>query len=41
MGMRVPGSNTDMGMGAFNKQIQEVEKQVEKLTGLLKQLKVC
>uniref|UniRef100_A0A2N9EGR3 t-SNARE coiled-coil homology domain-containing protein n=1 Tax=Fagus sylvatica TaxID=28930 RepID=A0A2N9EGR3_FAGSY len=39
MGMRVPGSNTDMGMGAFNKQIQEVEKQVEKLTGLLKQLK--
>ncbi|XP_065622562.1 syntaxin-132 isoform X2 [Quercus suber] len=39
MGMRVPGSNPDLGMGAFNKQIQETEKQVEKLSGLLKQLK--
>ncbi|XP_030928395.1 syntaxin-132-like isoform X2 [Quercus lobata] len=39
MGMRVPGSNPDLGMGAFNKQIQETEKQVEKLSGFLKQLK--
>ncbi|KAK4577304.1 hypothetical protein RGQ29_027715 [Quercus rubra] len=39
MGMRVPGSNPDLGMGAFNKQIQDTEKQVEKLSGLLKQLK--
>ncbi|GMJ04552.1 syntaxin of plants 131 [Hibiscus trionum] len=30
---------SDMGMEAFNKQIQEVEKQVEKLSGLLKKLK--
>ncbi|XP_059449153.1 syntaxin-132-like isoform X1 [Corylus avellana] len=39
MGTRVPGSNPDMGMAAFNKQIQEVEKQVEKVSVLLKQLK--
>ncbi|KAM3745055.1 hypothetical protein ACB098_06G097200 [Castanea mollissima] len=39
MGMRVPGSNPDLVMGAFNKQIQETEKQVEKLSGFLKQLK--
>ncbi|KAL4363363.1 hypothetical protein GQ457_04G010370 [Hibiscus cannabinus] len=41
MGTQVPGngSNSDMGMEAFNKQIQEVEKQVEKLSGLLRKLK--
>ncbi|KAA3483528.1 syntaxin-132-like protein isoform X1 [Gossypium australe] len=41
MGRQVPGpgSNSDMGMEAFNKQIQEVEKQVEKLSGLLRKLK--
>ncbi|GMI75272.1 syntaxin of plants 131 [Hibiscus trionum] len=42
MGRQVPGTgsnNSDMGMEAFNKQIQEVEKQVEKLSGLLRKLK--
>ncbi|KAG8498768.1 hypothetical protein CXB51_005208 [Gossypium anomalum] len=41
MGKQVPGpgSNSDMGMEAFNKQIQEVEKQVEKLSALLRKLK--
>ncbi|KAL5861355.1 hypothetical protein ACOSQ3_002663 [Xanthoceras sorbifolium] len=39
MGTRVPRSNSDMGMEAFNKQIQEIEKQVEKLSVLLKKLK--
>ncbi|XP_022943580.1 syntaxin-132-like isoform X1 [Cucurbita moschata] len=32
-------SNSDMGMEAFNKQIQEVEVQVDKLSGLLIKLK--
>ncbi|CAK7334131.1 unnamed protein product [Dovyalis caffra] len=40
MGIRVPRSNSDMGMEAFNKQIQEVEKQLDKINGLLKNLKV-
>uniref|UniRef100_A0A5B7AXF5 t-SNARE coiled-coil homology domain-containing protein n=1 Tax=Davidia involucrata TaxID=16924 RepID=A0A5B7AXF5_DAVIN len=39
MGTRVPRSNSDLGMDAFNKQIQEVEKQVDKVSGLLKKLK--
>ncbi|KAI9176255.1 hypothetical protein LWI28_002120 [Acer negundo] len=39
MGTRVPRSNSDMGMDAFHKQIQEIEKQVEKLSVLLKKLK--
>lgn len=39
MGTRGPGSNSDMGMGVFNKQVEEVEKQVEKVSRLLKQLK--
>uniref|UniRef100_A0A5B7AVN8 t-SNARE coiled-coil homology domain-containing protein n=1 Tax=Davidia involucrata TaxID=16924 RepID=A0A5B7AVN8_DAVIN len=38
MGTRIPRSNSDLGMEAFNKQIQEVEKQVDKLSGLLKKL---
>ncbi|KAH0984122.1 hypothetical protein GBA52_011299 [Prunus armeniaca] len=38
MGRPVP-SSFDTGMDAFNKQIQEVEKQVDKLSGLLKKLK--
>ncbi|GMI87518.1 hypothetical protein HRI_002421100 [Hibiscus trionum] len=39
MGRQAPGISSDMGMEAFNKQIQEVEKQVEKLSGLLGKLK--
>ncbi|CAL5403484.1 unnamed protein product [Camellia sinensis] len=39
MGARVPRSNSDLGMEAFNKQIQDVEKQVDKLSGLLTKLK--
>ncbi|KAJ7981308.1 Syntaxin-132 like protein [Quillaja saponaria] len=39
MGMQVSRSNSDMGMDAFNKQIQDVEKQVDKLSGLLVKLK--
>ncbi|CAK9315579.1 unnamed protein product [Citrullus colocynthis] len=38
-GTRVPQSNSDMGMEAFNKQIQDVEVQVENLSGLLIKLK--
>ncbi|KAF2284976.1 hypothetical protein GH714_033964 [Hevea brasiliensis] len=40
MGMQLPRSNSDMGMDAFNKQIQDVEKQVDKVSGLLKNLKL-
>ncbi|CAI0550596.1 unnamed protein product [Linum tenue] len=32
-------SSSDMGMASFNKQIQEVEKNVDKVAGLLKNLK--
>ncbi|OWM78567.1 hypothetical protein CDL15_Pgr002734 [Punica granatum] len=42
MGARAPARNSDMGnmgMEAFTKQIQEVEKQVYKLASLLKKLK--
>ncbi|GLT67243.1 hypothetical protein SLA2020_395640 [Shorea laevis] len=39
MGLQVPTSSSDMGMEAFNKQIQDVEKQVDKLSGLLRKLK--
>ncbi|GLU08571.1 hypothetical protein SLE2022_254770 [Rubroshorea leprosula] len=39
MGLQVSTSNSDMGMEAFNKQTQEVEKQVDKLSGLLRKLK--
>ncbi|KAK3031878.1 hypothetical protein RJ639_035648, partial [Escallonia herrerae] len=41
MGTRVPvpRSNSDLGMEALNKQIQEVDKQVDKLSELLKKLK--
>ncbi|KAK4420533.1 syntaxin [Sesamum alatum] len=39
MGSRVPRSNSDLGMESFHKQIQEVEKQVEKLSALLVKLK--
>lgn len=39
MGPRYTRSNSDMGMESFNKQIQEVEKQVDKLSVLLKKLK--
>ncbi|KDP25844.1 hypothetical protein JCGZ_22874 [Jatropha curcas] len=39
MGMRLPRSNSDMGMEAFNKEIREVEKQVDKVSALLKNLK--
>jgi syntaxin 1B/2/3 len=39
MGRQVPQTNSDMGMDAFNKQIQEIERQVDKLSGLLKKLK--
>nr|KAJ0190534.1 hypothetical protein LSAT_V11C800441160 [Lactuca sativa] len=39
MSTRLPRSNSDMGMETFNKQIQEIEKQVDKLSGLLKKLK--
>lgn len=39
MGERLPRSNSDMGLEAFNKQIQEVEKQVHKLSSILKKLK--
>ncbi|GFQ08435.1 hypothetical protein PHJA_002987500, partial [Phtheirospermum japonicum] len=37
MGSRVP--NSDLGLESFNKQIQDVEKQVDKLVGLLVKLK--
>ncbi|RVW66441.1 putative syntaxin-131 [Vitis vinifera] len=39
MGTRVLRTNSDLGLEAFNKQILEVEKQVDKLTFLLKKLK--
>lgn len=39
MGNRLPESNSDMGMEAFNKQIQEVDKLVDKVAGLLQKLK--
>ncbi|XP_027187073.1 syntaxin-132-like isoform X2 [Cicer arietinum] len=37
MGMQ--RSNSDMGMETFNKQIQDADKQIEKLSGLLQKLK--
>ncbi|XP_009790445.1 syntaxin-132 isoform X2 [Nicotiana tabacum] len=39
MGNRFTRSQSDSGMDTFNKQIQEIEKQVDKLSGLLKSLK--
>ncbi|XP_076917423.1 syntaxin-132-like isoform X1 [Bidens hawaiensis] len=39
MTSRLPRSNYDMGMESFNKQIQDIEKQVDKLSSLLKKLK--
>ncbi|KAJ4730013.1 putative Syntaxin [Melia azedarach] len=39
MGMQVPRGNPDTGMESFNKQIQEVERQVDKLSELLRKLK--
>ncbi|RYR43207.1 hypothetical protein Ahy_A08g039636 isoform B [Arachis hypogaea] len=39
MGMQVQRSNSDLGMEAFNKQIHEVDKQIDKLSGLLQKLK--
>ncbi|KAK4255361.1 hypothetical protein QN277_008370 [Acacia crassicarpa] len=39
MGTQDPRNNYDMGMDAFNKQIAEADKQVDKLSGLLKKLK--
>ncbi|XP_062106147.1 syntaxin-132-like [Humulus lupulus] len=39
MGRQVQRNNADIGMETFNKQIQEIEKQVDKLTELLKKLK--
>ncbi|GAA0186568.1 hypothetical protein LIER_33856 [Lithospermum erythrorhizon] len=39
MGRRLQRSSSDMGMEVFNKQIQEVEKQIEKLSVLLTKLK--
>ncbi|XP_057488793.1 syntaxin-132-like isoform X4 [Actinidia eriantha] len=39
MAMRLPRSNSDMGMETFNKQMQDVEKQVDKVSELLKKLK--
>ncbi|XP_015581196.1 syntaxin-132 isoform X2 [Ricinus communis] len=39
MGMPMQRSNSDTGMEAFNKQIQEVERQVDMVSGLLKKLK--
>ncbi|KAK9051961.1 hypothetical protein SSX86_028589 [Deinandra increscens subsp. villosa] len=39
MGSRLTKSNSDMGMESFNKQIQDIEKQVDKLSSLLKKVK--
>ncbi|KAL9159141.1 hypothetical protein ABFS82_08G115300 [Erythranthe guttata] len=39
MGSRFPRSNSDLAMESFNKQIQEVEKQMDKLSRLLVKLK--
>ncbi|KHN36545.1 Putative syntaxin-131 [Glycine soja] len=36
---QVPRSNSDMGMEAFNKQIHEADKQIDKLSVLLQKLK--
>ncbi|XP_006367275.1 syntaxin-132-like isoform X1 [Solanum tuberosum] len=39
MGNRFTRSQSDSGIDSFNKQIQEIEKQVDKLSGFLKTLK--
>lgn len=39
MGNRFTRSQSDSGIDSFNKQIQEIEKQVDRLSGLLKTLK--
>ncbi|WJX73867.1 hypothetical protein P8452_57598 [Trifolium repens] len=39
MGMQVQRSNSDLGMETFNKQIQDADKQIEKLSTLLQKLK--
>lgn len=39
MGSRLPRSSSDVALESFNKQIQEVEKQVDKLSVLLQNLK--
>ncbi|OIW04058.1 hypothetical protein TanjilG_04249 [Lupinus angustifolius] len=39
MGSQVQRSNSDMGMEAFNKQIHEADKQIDKLSVLLQKLK--
>ncbi|KAL1821734.1 syntaxin-132 isoform X1 [Daucus carota subsp. sativus] len=39
MGTRLPASNSDMGMEAFNTQVHEVDKLVDKVAGLLQKLK--
>ncbi|MCE0481963.1 hypothetical protein HAX54_040189 [Datura stramonium] len=39
MGNRFTRSQSDSGMDSFNKQIQEIKKQVDRLSGLLKVLK--
>ncbi|XP_057457946.1 syntaxin-132 isoform X1 [Lotus japonicus] len=39
MGRQDSRSNSDMGMETFNKQTQEIDKQIEKLSGLLQKLK--
>ncbi|PNX75464.1 syntaxin-131-like protein, partial [Trifolium pratense] len=39
MGMQVQRSNSDLGMETFNKQIQDADKQIEKLSALLQKLK--
>ncbi|CAN4103462.1 unnamed protein product [Withania somnifera] len=39
MGNRFTRSQSNSGMDSFNKQMQEIEKQVDKLSGLLKNLK--
>ncbi|KAG6767551.1 hypothetical protein POTOM_028761 [Populus tomentosa] len=40
MGIRGSRSNPDRGMEAFNKKIQEVGKQLDKINGMLKNLKI-
>lgn len=39
MGNRITRSQSDSGMDSFNKQMQEIERQVDKLSGLLKSVK--
>ncbi|KAL8131226.1 syntaxin-132-like [Apium graveolens] len=39
MGIRLPPSNSDMGMEAFNTQVHEVDKLVDKVAALLQKLK--